>query len=549
MTEYNDPTPISPLEPEYDANNVDPRVKNYSDQVRTKMFGKAVRESLARGIDIASIVANEAKVSAEEAVTITQQLIDGTFDDAELSTAIESRLNQLEQDYAPTLTAIENEVTDARGDESTLGAKISNITSQLVQKVKKGDIFVRLADFGGVNDGVTDNTQALLDAEAALPNGGTILFNNGTWFFNSSINPKANVFYVGTGLGTILKFADGISGFKSLEPKFNVAIRDMKLQGAGVLNSLANGIELNGQGTGFPKLNISNVQISSFGGIGMFLERCWDVKIEKVNASANHGHGFHFISCNSIDANIIAFSNKGMGIFIQSMQAGRISGTSQANELTGIRIEHVVASTIKLYLENNGFNGSDNEGKSQMVIGQRTNYGASSGNEITVLCLGGKNDADTTKGSTYGVYCNVGYNNLINGNFSGHKTSNLYFTSLSKNNKIGAVEHVTGLPNGDTPTKVTDNGTMNGYMVVSNQENTRIETLSSASQTTPRTVTFAKPFTVAPRVVGNVTSSIDATVNSVKISNITTTGFDFVVNGSDGSHTAGKQCHFIAIGQ
>ncbi|WP_277679218.1 right-handed parallel beta-helix repeat-containing protein [Gracilibacillus dipsosauri] len=141
MTEYNDPTPISPLEPEYDANNVDPRVKNYSDQVRTKMFGKAVRESLARGIDIASIVANEAKVSAEEAVTITQQLIDGTFDDAELATAIESRLNQLEQDYAPTLTAIENEITDARGNEATLGAKMDNITSQLAENTQETSLY------------------------------------------------------------------------------------------------------------------------------------------------------------------------------------------------------------------------------------------------------------------------------------------------------------------------------------------------------------------------------------------------------------------------
>jgi hypothetical protein len=427
--------------------------------------------------------------------------------------------------------------------------KHQELTEQLAQTVTKGDIVVRIADVGGVSDGVTDNTQALLDAEALLQNGGTILFPEGTWFFSSSIVPKDNIIYKGTGLGSILKFGGGISGFKSLEPKYNVAIRDLKLQGTGVVNASENGIELNGQGIGFPKLNISNLQISGFGNIGLFLERCWDAKVEKVNVSGNKSHGAHLISCNSIDINIIAFSNKGMGIFIQSMQAGRVTGTSQANELTGIRIEHSVGSMIKMYLENNGFNGADNEGKSQLSIGQRTNYGASSGNDITVLCLGAKNDVDTSKGSTYGIYCSVGYNNLINGNFGGHKTANLYFTSLSKNNKIGAVEHITGLPNGDTPTKVTDNGTMNGYVLTSNLENARIESLSYASQTTARTISFAKPFTLAPRVVGTVAGSIDNTVNIVKISNITATGFDFVVTNETGNFVSAKQCHFIAIGQ
>lgn len=103
---YRDPSPINPKYPEYNKNDVDPRVANYTKQIREKIFGIDVREALARGVDIASIVAEEAKITSEEAKAITQSLLDGTFDDAELATEIERKLNELEEEYAPTLTEI-----------------------------------------------------------------------------------------------------------------------------------------------------------------------------------------------------------------------------------------------------------------------------------------------------------------------------------------------------------------------------------------------------------------------------------------------------------
>ncbi|WP_163583277.1 hypothetical protein [Gracilibacillus saliphilus] len=109
---YRDPDPIEPLVPEYDKNDADPRVLNYTKQLREKMNGIDVRESLARTAEITSIVADTAKVSADEAIAITQSLLDGTFDDAELATAIEEKLNQLEKDYAPNLTTLQKNVGD-----------------------------------------------------------------------------------------------------------------------------------------------------------------------------------------------------------------------------------------------------------------------------------------------------------------------------------------------------------------------------------------------------------------------------------------------------
>lgn len=99
-------------------------IQQLADKVRNEIYGRDVRESIAQSMEATAEV-------AEWSREVAQGIIDGTFDEGLLSTEIENKLNQLEQDYAPTLTAIENEVTDARGNEATLGAKMDNITSQL----------------------------------------------------------------------------------------------------------------------------------------------------------------------------------------------------------------------------------------------------------------------------------------------------------------------------------------------------------------------------------------------------------------------------------
>lgn len=56
-----DPNPLGPLEPIFFTGTITPLSQVYADFVRSKLFGKHVREALARGILIASIDANEAK--------------------------------------------------------------------------------------------------------------------------------------------------------------------------------------------------------------------------------------------------------------------------------------------------------------------------------------------------------------------------------------------------------------------------------------------------------------------------------------------------------
>ncbi|GIO26389.1 glycerophosphodiester phosphodiesterase [Ornithinibacillus bavariensis] len=65
-------------------------------------------------MEITANVADEAKVTANEAKEVTQQLIDGSFDTGELNTHIKQRLNNLETEYAPRLSEAEQGIRDNR---------------------------------------------------------------------------------------------------------------------------------------------------------------------------------------------------------------------------------------------------------------------------------------------------------------------------------------------------------------------------------------------------------------------------------------------------
>ena len=60
-----DPNPLGPMEPIFFTGTITPLSQVYANFVRSKLFGKHVREALARGILIASIDANEAKERAQ----------------------------------------------------------------------------------------------------------------------------------------------------------------------------------------------------------------------------------------------------------------------------------------------------------------------------------------------------------------------------------------------------------------------------------------------------------------------------------------------------
>jgi len=140
-------------------------IEELAHQVRTAIYGRDVRESIASSMEATADVADWAR-------SVAQAIIDGSFDEATLNTAIENKLTQLEQDYAPNLTALETEVTNARGTETNLGNRLENVDAQLAQKAKQDELYINVknpppplvalkGDYNYVSGTGTDDTTAL----------------------------------------------------------------------------------------------------------------------------------------------------------------------------------------------------------------------------------------------------------------------------------------------------------------------------------------------------------------------------------------------------
>ncbi|WP_079708628.1 SGNH/GDSL hydrolase family protein [Paraliobacillus ryukyuensis] len=113
-------------------------IEELAHDVRNAIYGSQVREAIASSMEATADVADWAR-------QVAQDIVDGKFDEGLLATEIESKLNQLEQDYAPTLTDLEIEITDARGSFADLAARllsmsnnISNLSDQVDGKI--GDL-------------------------------------------------------------------------------------------------------------------------------------------------------------------------------------------------------------------------------------------------------------------------------------------------------------------------------------------------------------------------------------------------------------------------
>ena len=107
-------------------------------------------QNAQKGVEVRGSLASGVKKSFDKAVwagSVAEQILDESFDDGVLNTAIEQKLNDLEQEYAPELTSIKNEVEDARGNEISLGDRLDEFSSQLAQSSKNvNDLQVKKAD-------------------------------------------------------------------------------------------------------------------------------------------------------------------------------------------------------------------------------------------------------------------------------------------------------------------------------------------------------------------------------------------------------------------
>lgn len=138
-----------------------------------------------------------------------------------------------------------------------------------------GIIRVKSLDDFAVGDGATNDSSALADAIASLPDGGTLALNNKTYLVDPSVTIPYGVNIVGPG---VLKLSGQASNF--LIPKGNNRFRDFDIQGSGI-----------GDGSS----GVALIAIIGSGG-----DRISDIWIDNVNGYDGLGDGIRFEDCENV---------------------------------------------------------------------------------------------------------------------------------------------------------------------------------------------------------------------------------------------------------
>ncbi|EKZ4877807.1 hypothetical protein QO274_000072 [Listeria monocytogenes] len=147
MSDYRDSTSISPEKVDYIESDVPEQIQNYSKQVRQKIFGKDVRESIARAVDIAGLISQESKNESNKI--------------KEMQNVLEDRFESVQNDITS-----DTEVTDARFDQN--GKKFNTLKSRLdsdsLLAQSKSEIFTN------INDSLNMNNQDIAFFDSVIVN-------------------------------------------------------------------------------------------------------------------------------------------------------------------------------------------------------------------------------------------------------------------------------------------------------------------------------------------------------------------------------------------
>ena len=190
--------------------------------------------------------------------------------------------------------------------------------------------------------------------------------------------------------------------------------------------------------TNVTKLYINDCYIHNANICGLYLIDCWDAVLTKLSLSSNK-KGFYGYQFNNGIFQGTAYGNE-IGIEISGSYSCNVTGTIQENKLNGAIINSVHASEFRLYLEQNGYQGTDFKSQTQCIIGN--NDARCIGTKFTLYGMGG---SGSDMVSNYGVTIMSAVNCEINGYFTRHVESGVRITS----NCINCVANVVDLNHND----------------------------------------------------------------------------------------------------
>lgn len=190
-------------------NSVDKEVSD----IQNASHGVEVRGALAAGVTKSFEKSEKAEIKSNEAIDITQNLLDESFDSSLINKNFEQRLDDEIQNLQPEWTGFKDDVTTQLAETTNeignktllpewLQQSLRKVTKQLDDQVRDLGVNVKQPPFNAHVDGETDDTEILRQAISYAEEKGLGIYIPGVSVITGELEIKKSIRVVGCGTGS-----------------------------------------------------------------------------------------------------------------------------------------------------------------------------------------------------------------------------------------------------------------------------------------------------------------------------------------------------------